>query len=170
MKKKIRMTVNGDVHEIEVEPRKTLLAVLRDQLGLTGTKEACGTGDCGACTVLLDGKTVTSCLVLAVEADGREVTTIEGISRDGDLHPVQKAMVEYGGVQCGFCTPGFVLSAVALLNENPDPTEEEIRQGLAGNFCRCTGYTKIVQAIRAAAKEVRKAARGRSSRRGRRAA
>ena len=157
MKQQIRTTINGEAYALSVEPRKTLLAVLRDQLDLTGTKEGCSTGDCGACTVLLDGEPVTSCLVLAVEADGREVTTIEGIAKDRELHPVQKAMVDLGGIQCGFCTPGMVMAAVALLRANPDPTEDEIRRALAGNICRCTGYTKIVEAVQKAAKEMRKA-------------
>ena len=162
MKQRIETTINGRRYSLEVEPRKTLLAMLRDHLRLTGTKEGCSTGDCGACTVLLDGKPVTSCLILAVEADGREVTTIEGISRNGELHPVQQALLEKGGMQCGFCTPGFVLSSVALLEENPRPDEEEIRRALAGNFCRCTGYTKIVEAVQEAARKLR--GRGRKKR------
>jgi len=156
MKQQIETTVNGRLYALEVEPRKTLLAMLRDQLQLTGTKEGCSTGDCGACTVLLDGKPVTSCLVLAVEADGREITTIEGIVRNGELHPVQKALVEVGGMQCGFCTPGIVISAVSLLEENERPSAEEIRRALAGNLCRCTGYTKIVEAVQAAAGQMRR--------------
>ena len=162
MKKQIETTINGRRYSLQVEPRKTLLAMLRDQLQLTGTKEGCSTGDCGACTVLLDGRPVTSCLVLAVEADGRRITTIEGIARDGELHPVQQALLEKGGMQCGFCTPGFVLSSVALLDENPDPSEAEIRRALAGNFCRCTGYTKIVEAVQEAARKIR--AKGRKKR------
>jgi len=156
MKQQIETTVNGRLYALEVEPRKTLLAMLRDQLQLTGTKEGCSTGDCGACTVLLDGKPVTSCLVLAVEADGREITTIEGIVRNGELHPVQKALVEVGGMQCGFCTPGIVISAVSLLEGNERPSAEEIRRALAGNLCRCTGYTKIVEAVQAAAGQMRR--------------
>ena len=156
MTQRITTTINGIVHQLDVQPEKTLLSVLRDQLHLTGTKEGCGTGDCGACTVLMDGKAVTSCLVLAVEADGREITTIEGIATDGQLHPVQEALVELGGFQCGFCTPGMVVSAVAFLRENPKPTEEEIRRGLAGNLCRCTGYTKIVEAVQKAAASMRR--------------
>ena len=155
MKLSIKLTVNGTVHDIEVEPRKTLLAVLRDQLALTGTKEGCSTGDCGACTVLLDGQPVTSCLVLAASADGREITTIEGLAEDGRLHPVQQAFIDVGGLQCGFCTPGMIMSAVALLRDNPSPTDTEIRSALAGNLCRCTGYTKILEAIRKAAREMR---------------
>jgi len=156
MTQRIETTINGIVHQLDVPPEKTLLAVLRDQLLLTGTKEGCSTGDCGACTVLMDGKAVTSCLVLAVEADGREITTIEGIASDGQLHPVQEALVELGGFQCGFCTPGMVVSAAAFLRENPKPTEEEIRRGLAGNLCRCTGYTKIVEAVQKAAALMRR--------------
>jgi len=155
MKRRIETTINGRHYNLEVEPRKTLLAVLRDQLLLTGTKEGCSTGDCGACTVLLDGGPVTSCLMLAVEVDGREVTTIEGIASDGELHPVQQALIEVGGMQCGFCTPGFVLSAVALLEENSKPNEDEIRRALAGNLCRCTGYTKIVEGVQLAAQRMR---------------
>ncbi|MCZ6636211.1 MAG: (2Fe-2S)-binding protein [bacterium] len=154
MKQPIQLTVNGQVQEVLVEPRKTLLAVLRDQLQLTGTKEGCSTGDCGACTVLLDGKPVTSCLVLAVQAQGREVATVEGVA-NGTLHPIQKAMIDLLGFQCGFCTPGFIMSSVALLNRNPNPKEDEIRAALAGNLCRCTGYTKIVEAVKKAAREVR---------------
>ena len=155
MKQEIVLTVNGRAYELSVEPRKTLLAVLRDQLQLTGTKEGCSTGDCGACTVLLDGEPVTSCLVLAVQANGREITTVEGIASGGKLHAVQKAMVESGGLQCGFCTAGFVVAGVAMLEANDRPTEDEIRQGLAGNLCRCTGYAKIVEAMQGAAKEMR---------------
>jgi carbon-monoxide dehydrogenase small subunit len=159
MRKRVETTINGRQHALEVEPRKTLLAVLRDQLQLTGTKEGCSTGDCGACTVLLDGEPVNACLVLAVEADGREVTTIEGIAANGELHPVQQALVEKGGMQCGFCTPGVAVSAVALLKNNPKPQPAEIRQALAGNLCRCTGYTKIVEAVQAAAHQLRQNAR-----------
>jgi carbon-monoxide dehydrogenase small subunit len=135
---------------MEVRPGETLLHVLRERLRLTGTKEGCGKGECGACTVLLDGKPVNSCLVLAFEVDGREVVTIEGLGR-GELHPLQRAFVEHGAVQCGFCTPGLILAAKALLDEDPDPDEAAIRRGIAGNLCRCTGYVKVVDAIRAAA-------------------
>ncbi len=159
MKYEIEMTVNDNAYELSVEPRKTLLAVLRDRLGLTGTKEGCSTGDCGACTVLMDGQPVTSCLVLAMQANGREITTVEGISEGGKLHPIQEAMVDLGGLQCGFCTPGIIVSGFALLNDRPDPTEDEIRRALAGNLCRCTGYTKVVEAMRGAAKEMRKRSR-----------
>jgi len=147
----LNLSVNGRPVSLAVEPHLTLLEVLRDTLGLTGTKEGCGAGNCGACTVLLDGEPVNSCLLLAVEADGSEVITVEGLTNNGDLHPVQEALVAHGGVQCGFCTPGVVLSSVALLKRNPRPTEAEIRDALAGNLCRCTGYDKIVRAVQAAA-------------------
>ncbi len=147
----ISMTVNGWLHEAAVEPRARLLDFLREDLGLTGTKEGCGTGDCGSCTVLLDGKPVNSCLTLAAEADGASVTTVEGIAADGYLNPVQAAFVDAGATQCGFCTPGFIVMATALLDDIPNPTEEEIRYGLAGNLCRCTGYDKIIRAVQTAA-------------------
>jgi carbon-monoxide dehydrogenase small subunit len=143
--------VNGEPYQLEVEPHRTLLEVVRDDLRLTGAKEGCGTGDCGACSMIVDGRLVTSCLVLAVEADGADVLTIEGLARDGNLHPVQRAFIDHGAVQCGFCTPGVILAAKCLLDRNPHPSEEEIRRAIAGNLCRCTGYTKIVRAIRAAA-------------------
>ncbi len=151
MKQIILFNLNGESVELEIEPHLTLLQLLRDRVGLTGTKEGCGMGECGACTVLLDGKTVNSCIFPAMEVDGKSVTTIEGLTdAQGNLHPIQKAFIEYGAIQCGFCTPGMVLSAKALLDENPKPTEEEIRNGIAGNLCRCTGYLQIVQAIKAA--------------------
>jgi aerobic-type carbon monoxide dehydrogenase small subunit (CoxS/CutS family) len=150
MKQTIRFILNGESIDAEVEPHLTLLQLLRDQLELTGTKEGCGMGECGACTVLLNGKTVNSCIFPAIEVDGKAVTTIEGLAdAQGNLHPIQKAFIEYGAIQCGFCTPGMVLSAKALLDENQKPTEEEIRNGIAGNLCRCTGYIQIVQAIKA---------------------
>ena len=154
MNHQIELNVNNTVYDLSLEPRKTLLAVLRDRLGLTGTKEGCSTGDCGACTVLLDGEPVTSCLVLAVAAEGREVTTVEGIADVAALHPVQEAMVSMGGLQCGFCTPGFIVSSYGLLQKNAAPSEDEIRRALAGNLCRCTGYTKIVEAVQEAAKRM----------------
>ncbi|MFH1031747.1 MAG: (2Fe-2S)-binding protein [Chloroflexota bacterium] len=147
MKKQITLKVNGQEREIIVEPRRTLLDALRYDLGLTGTKEGCSNGNCGSCTVLLDGKPVNSCLVLAVEVEGREITTIEGLSRGEKLHPIQQAFIDEGAVQCGFCTPGVILSAKAILDSNPHPTAIEIRQAIAGNLCRCTGYDKIVRAI-----------------------
>ena len=150
MKQTITFNLNGESVQVEIEPHLTLLQLLRDKLELTGTKEGCGMGECGACTVLLDGKTINSCIFPAMEVEGRSVTTIEGLTdAQGNLHPIQKAFVEYGAIQCGFCTPGMVLSAKALLDENPKPTEEEIRNGIAGNLCRCTGYLQIVQAIKA---------------------
>ena len=151
MKKTISFTLNGEPVELEIEPHLTLLQLLRDKLELTGTKEGCGMGECGACTVLLDGETVNSCIFPAMEAEGKSVITIEGLADgQGRLHPIQRAFIEQGAIQCGFCTPGMVLSAKALLDENPKPTEEEIRHGIAGNLCRCTGYLQIVQAIKAA--------------------
>lgn len=147
MTQMIRMTVNGQPVELAVEPYHTLLDVLRDDLELTGAKKGCDRGDCGACTVLLDGKPVTSCMMLAVQADGRRITTIEGLRIDGRLHPLQQAFVDHGAVQCGFCTPGMVLAAAALLEENPQPTEGQVRAAIAGNLCRCTGYAKIIDAV-----------------------
>jgi carbon-monoxide dehydrogenase small subunit len=150
---KISMTVNGQAHEADVEPRTLLTYFLRDDLGLKGTNVGCDTSSCGACTVLVDGESVKSCTVLAVQADGSEITTIEGLTgADGSLHPVQQAFHENHALQCGFCTPGFVLAAVSVLKENPSPSEEEIRLGLEGNLCRCTGYHNIVKAVQAAAK------------------
>jgi carbon-monoxide dehydrogenase small subunit len=154
MTQTINLTVNGHAETLTVAPYLTLLEVLRDTLALTGTKEGCSTGHCGACTVLLDGKPVSSCLLLAVEADGHAVTTVEGLSANGTLHPVQEAFVVNGGLQCGFCTSGMMLATVALLDRNPQPTEHEIRMALAGNLCRCTGYHKIVEAVQHAAKEL----------------
>ena len=151
--KQIKMTVNGKIHELQVKPWATLLEILRDELGLTGTKEGCGLGECGACTVIMNGKTVNSCLVLAPEADEKEIITIEGLAQGDKLHPIQEAFMEQGGLQCGFCTPGIILSTKALLDENPKPTDEEIRRGIAGNFCRCTGYTKIFESVKAAAQK-----------------
>lgn len=152
MKRLISLTVNGETREVVVEPRTTLLEVLRDTLGLTGAKEGCSLGNCGACTVLLDGKPVLACLLLAVEAQGREIVTIEGLAEGGKLHPLQEAFVEHGAVQCGFCIPGMILSAKALLDENPRPSEEEAREAVSGNLCRCTGYSDAIRAILAAAK------------------
>jgi carbon-monoxide dehydrogenase small subunit len=149
--KRIGITVNGVRREAEVEPRQLLVYYLREALDLTGTTVGCDTTSCGACTVLLDGESVKSCTVLAVQADGREVTTIEGLADNGAFHPVQAAFHEHHGLQCGYCTPGMVLATVSLLKESPDPSEEEIRHALEGNLCRCTGYQNIVKAVRAAA-------------------
>lgn len=150
MKHDIRLTVNGESYTVAVQPAESLLDVLRDKLGLTGTKKGCNRGSCGACTIIMDGKTVNACLVLAVEANDREVLTIEGLANGGRLHPIQEAFIQYGAVQCGYCTAGMIMSAKALLDENPEPTEEEIRRAIAGNLCRCTGYVKIVDAIKKA--------------------
>jgi carbon-monoxide dehydrogenase small subunit len=150
-KQVLSFELNGVPVDVLTDPFRSLLEVLRDSLEMTGTKEGCGTGDCGACTILLDGRAVTSCLVLAPEAHGRKITTVEGIAPGGRLHPVQKAFVEQGGLQCGICTPGMIVSAAALLDRNPSPNEEEIRYAVAGNLCRCTGYDKIVRAVETAA-------------------
>ena len=144
--------VNGRIYQVAAPPDAFLVDVLRDRLGLTGTKYGCGMGECGACTVLLSGQAVYSCLTLAIETQGKDITTIEGLDHDGELHPLQRAFADLGGVQCGFCTPGLILAAKALLAGNPSPTEEEIRRGLSGNLCRCTGYVKIVEAVQAAAR------------------
>ena len=143
---KINLKINGEERQLEVEPYRSLLDMLRNDAGLTGTKKGCDVGDCGACTVIMNGKPVNACLVLGVEADGSAVTTIEGLGQGG-LHPLQEAFIEHGGAQCGFCTPGMLMMAKALLDEKPHPTEEEVRFAIAGNICRCTGYTKIVEAI-----------------------
>lgn len=147
MRKLINVTINGVEYELGVKPNLTLLDLLRYELGLTGTKKGCETGECGACTVILDGKSVTSCLVLAVQAKGKKILTIEGLEKDGNLHPIQQAFVDKGAIQCGFCTSGMILSAKHLLEQNPSPSEAEIRKSISGNLCRCTGYQKIVQAI-----------------------
>jgi len=152
--KQVKLTVNNTLYELSVKPWETLLDVLREHLGLTGTKEGCGLGECGACTVIMDGKIVNSCLVLAVEANGKQIITIEGLANDDQLHPIQEAFIEHGGLQCGFCTPGMIMSTKALLDENPNPSEEEIKRGIAGNFCRCTGYSKIIESIKVAAKNM----------------
>jgi len=156
MKHKVQFIINGEQVEVDVEPRRTLLQVIRDDLGLTGTKEACDSGECGSCTVLVDGIPVYSCLILAVEAEGKDILTVEGLMEGEKLHPLQEAFRDYGAVQCGFCTPGMLLTAKAFLEGNPRPTEEEVRAAIAGNICRCTGYVKIVEAIQAAAENVRK--------------
>jgi aerobic carbon-monoxide dehydrogenase small subunit len=151
MERIVYLNVNDEQYEVIVRPRESLLDVLRNKLNLTGTKKGCNEGDCGACTVLMDGKTVNACLVLAVEAEGRKIMTVEGLAGGPNLHPLQEAFIKHGGFQCGFCTPGMLLSAKALLDENPDPTEDEIRRGISGNLCRCTGYVKIVESIKEAA-------------------
>jgi len=151
MKKQLlSLTVNGEMVDVAVAPNSTLLEVLRDHLGLYGVKEGCSEGVCGACTVLMDGQPIRACLTLALEAEGASITTIEGVAQDGELHPVQDAFIDKGAVQCGFCTPGMILSAKALLDRNSQPTDDEIKTALAGNFCRCTGYAKILDAVRAA--------------------
>jgi carbon-monoxide dehydrogenase small subunit len=155
MKYQATLNVNGVGYPVEIEPGRSLLSVLRDEVGLTGSKEGCDDSECGACMVLLDGRPVNSCSYLALQADGREVTTIEGLAAaDGELHPLQRAFLDQGGVQCGFCTPGMLISAKALLDENPSPSEEEIRLALSGNLCRCTGYSGIVRAVQSAAGEL----------------
>jgi carbon-monoxide dehydrogenase small subunit len=151
----VSTTINGDAVEYLCQPDETLLDVLRDRLGLTGAKEGCGTGDCGACSVMLDGALVCSCLVLGAEAEGRTIETVEGMADGDKLHPLQRKFIEHAALQCGICTPGFLIAARALLAKNKNPTEEEIRFGLAGNLCRCTGYDKIVRAVQAAAAEMR---------------
>jgi carbon-monoxide dehydrogenase small subunit len=148
--RRIAVKVNGEAHEAEVEPRQLLVYFLRDQLGLTGTNVGCDTSSCGACTVLLDGESVKSCTLLAVQADGHDLTTIEGLAENGDFHPVQQAFHEHHALQCGFCTPGMVMAAVSYLEENPKPTEYDVRHALEGNLCRCTGYHNIVKAVLAA--------------------
>jgi aerobic carbon-monoxide dehydrogenase small subunit len=151
----VSTTINGDTVEFACQPDESLLDVLRNRLGLTGAKEGCGTGDCGACSVIVDGRLVCSCLVLGAEMSGKKLDTIEGMAHGEKLHPLQQHFIDHAALQCGICTPGFLMAAKALLTKNPDPTEEEIRYGLAGNLCRCTGYDKIVRAVQAAAAEMR---------------
>ncbi len=153
MKQVVTLRVNGDSYEVLIEPKKTLLEVLREDLGLTGAKAVCGLGACGACTVLMDQKPVLSCLTLAVASQGKEITTIEGLRQGDELHPLQEAFIEKGAIQCGMCTPGMILSAKALLEETPRPTELEVKKAISGNLCRCTGYVKIVEAVLAAAQK-----------------
>ena len=155
MKKKIKLTVNDELHELEVENRRTLLEVIREDLHLLGTKKICDMGECGSCTVLMDGVAVNSCLVLAVEAEGKKIETIEGVAQGGKLHPIQEEFVAKGGVQCGYCSPGMIMTAKAFLEKNPNPSEEEAKTAIAGNFCRCTGYVRIVEAILSAADRMR---------------
>lgn len=153
--KQIKIEVNGETHQLTVKPSATLLDIIREDLGLTGAKEGCGEGECGACTVLMDGLAVNACLILAVEANGKQITTIEGLANASELHPIQQAFVDIGGMQCGFCTPGMILSTKALLDKNQNPTDDEIKKGLEGNFCRCTGYTKIIESVRVAAQKMK---------------
>jgi len=153
LKVPITVAVNGEEHHLEVKPNRTLVDVLREDLGLTGTKRGCDEGKCGSCTVLMDGLPVDSCMVLAAQADGSDILTIEGVAKGGEPHPLQKAFSEKGAVQCGYCTPGMILTAKALLDENPAPKEDEIRSAVAGNLCRCTGYSKIIEAIRSCTPE-----------------
>jgi aerobic carbon-monoxide dehydrogenase small subunit len=155
MKKPLQLTVNGENRQLFVEPYYSLLDTLRDELHLTGTKKGCDEGDCGACTILLNGKPVTACLVLAHSTHDADITTIEGLAGGDQLHPVQQAFVEHGGLQCGFCIPGLIMAATGFLNENPAPTEEEVRLGIGGNLCRCTGYARVVEAILSAAQVIR---------------
>ena len=152
----INLKINGESYQLNVKPNILLLDLIREEIGLTGTKRGCGTGECGACTVLLEGRPVNSCLILAVEANEKNVTTIEGLAKDGQLHPLQEAFIEEGAVQCGFCTPGMLLSAKALLDVNSNPKEEEIKKAIAGNLCRCTGYTKIIKAIISAVEKMKR--------------
>lgn len=153
MRKDITLTINGTERKLEVNSNDSLVEVLRNQLGLTGTKVGCGVGDCGACTVIMDGKAVNACLVLTVEADGKDILTIEGLGSEQEVHPIQQAFLDEAAVQCGFCTPGMILSAKSLLDENPHPNESEIREALSGNLCRCTGYQKIIQSVKAVSQE-----------------
>lgn len=158
MKVTVKLNVNGDLYSLEVPPQKILLDVLREDLCLTGTKKGCGEGECGACTVLMDGRPVNSCLVLATQAQGRAIVTIEGLAGER-LHPVQEAFAAGGAIQCGYCSPGFIMTAAALLNDNPNPSEEDIRAALSGNICRCTGYKKIVEAVQGAAERIQRGER-----------
>ena len=159
MKTIVDFTVNGELYELAVEPNLLLIEILRDKLGLTGTKHSCGVGNCGACTVLADGEPVLACMTLAMSVRGKEILTIEGLATNGVMHPIQEAFVTHGAIQCGYCTPGMILTAKALLDRNPDPTEGEVRHALSGNICRCTGYVKIVEAVLSAAEDMRKGAR-----------
>ncbi|MDD3627731.1 MAG: (2Fe-2S)-binding protein [bacterium] len=155
MEHKINLKVNGTDYSVQVQSKDTLLHVLRNKLGFTGVKEGCAAGECGACTVIINGKATNSCMILAVEMDGAEIMTIEGLSNGEDIHPIQKKFIEHGAIQCGFCTPGMILTTYALLKSNPSPTEEEIKIAISGNLCRCTGYVQIIEAIQAAAAEMK---------------
>jgi aerobic-type carbon monoxide dehydrogenase small subunit (CoxS/CutS family) len=156
MKQRMQFTINNELYEDDIDVRRTLLEVLREHFGLTGTKRGCNEGECGACTVLLNGKPVASCLVLAVEAQGKNVETIEGLAQNGTLHPLQQSFIEHGAFQCGFCTPGVLMAAKGLLGEHPKPSEDEVRKSIAGNLCRCTGYNKYVEAILDAAAKIKR--------------
>ena len=153
MKQLIELKVNGEIYELAVEPRRTLLEVLRENLGLTGAKEGCDTGECGTCTVLMEGRPVLSCLILAVESQGKEILTVEGLAKEGHLHPLQQSFIDHGAIQCGFCTPGVILTAKAFLDESSHPGKEEVKRAIGGNLCRCTGYVKIIEAILAVAQK-----------------
>ncbi|RLC71373.1 MAG: (2Fe-2S)-binding protein [Chloroflexi bacterium] len=155
MRKRLLLKVNGEDYELYIEPHRLLLEVLREDLQLTGTKFGCSSGMCGACTVLLNGKAVKSCLVLALQAQGKEILTVEGLAKNGELDPLQKAFIDHGAIQCGYCTPGMLMTAKALLLENPSPSEDQVREALVGNLCRCTGYSKIVEAVLAAAEAIK---------------
>ncbi|MGM0446442.1 MAG: (2Fe-2S)-binding protein [Bacillota bacterium] len=157
---KIELTVNGENRELNVKPHTRLLDLLREDLGLTGTKEGCGKGECGACTVIMDNKVVASCLVLAVQADGAEILTVEGLAKEDKLHPIQESFIEKGAVQCGFCIPGMIMSSKKLLDDNNNPTDDDIKRGLSGNICRCTGYVKIIDAVKSAAHKMRSGGEG----------
>jgi carbon-monoxide dehydrogenase small subunit len=159
MKQEMTFNVNEEQYTVRVDIRRTLLEMLRETLGLTGTKEMCNKGDCGGCTVIMDGRPILSCLTLAIEAQGKKITTIEGLADGYTLHPIQQAFVDAGAIQCGYCTPGFIMSAKALLDRHPHPTEDEIKEGIANNICRCTGYVQIVEAIQTAAKAMKGATR-----------
>jgi aerobic-type carbon monoxide dehydrogenase small subunit (CoxS/CutS family) len=159
MEQVVSLRVNGETYTLALEPNVTLQEVLREHLSLTGTKKGCDNGECGACTVLMDGLAVSSCLVLAMDAEGKDITTIEGLAQGGELHPLQKAFHELGAIQCGYCSPGMILSAKALLDDNPNPSRAEIQEAISGNLCRCTGYVKIIEAIEAAASSMRVTAR-----------
>ncbi|MBW2121324.1 MAG: (2Fe-2S)-binding protein [Deltaproteobacteria bacterium] len=159
MKKILKVLVNGEPREVAVSPKTTLVEMLRNELGLTGTKRACNSGACGSCTVLVDGKAVNSCSVLALQVQGRQITTIEGLAEGARLHPIQEAFLDHGGLQCGFCTPGMIMAAKALLDENPNPSRQAIKEAIAGNLCRCTGYVRIVDSIALAARRMKEAGR-----------
>jgi len=156
MKKDLKVNINGEYYEVSIEPNTTLIGLLRDELGLKGTKENCGVGRCGACTVLLEGKMVYACLILAMQVEGKKIQTIEGLGGENQLHPLQQSFIDHGAFQCGFCTPGMLMTAKGLLDENPNPSGEEVRKGISGNLCRCTGYVRIIEAILDVADKMRR--------------